>query len=159
MKNYSGEVTPGPEFYKLLYANNEFCANLGRSILAAGRLESELKLLINRHSSDRDMTKATLGRLIVYARGYELLTKMLPVLETLKDQRNYLTHNIHALLTGLIEETVLEGGELLAGDVFTYSERAWQLTENLNHLADIVSKENNKLDAFSYANKQNKSPI
>jgi hypothetical protein len=65
---------------------------------------------------------------------------MLPALETLRDQRNYLAHNVHALLSGLIQETILEGSALLDSDVHTYTERAWQLKENLNHLADIVER-------------------
>jgi hypothetical protein len=65
---------------------------------------------------------------------------MLPALETLRDQRNYLTHNIHALLSGLVEETILEGSGLLDSDIHTYTERAWQLKENLNDLADIIDR-------------------
>ena len=37
-----GEPTEGIEFYKLLYADDEFCKELGRAVLAAGRLEVEL---------------------------------------------------------------------------------------------------------------------
>jgi len=67
---------------------------------------------------------------------------MQPALELLRDQRNYLTHSIHSLLSGWIEETILEKSNLLDSDVVTYTERAWQLAENLNGLADIVEKEN-----------------
>jgi hypothetical protein len=63
---------------------------------------------------------------------------MLPALEMLRDQRNYLTHNIHALFSGLVEETILESTGLLDSDVDLFTERAWQLKENLEGLADII---------------------
>lgn len=135
-----GEPISGPDFFRLLYADDKFCVELGRALLAAGRLESVLKRYIAAHAPETDMTKATLGRLIEFARKHTLLYKMLPPLETLRDQRNYLAHNVHALLSGLIEETILEGSGLLDSDVHTYTERAWQLKENLNHLADIVER-------------------
>jgi hypothetical protein len=66
---------------------------------------------------------------------------MLSALEMLKDQRNYLTHNVHALLSGFIEETILEGSNLIDSDVHTYTERAWQLAENLNGLAEALERQ------------------
>jgi hypothetical protein len=66
---------------------------------------------------------------------------MQPSLEMLKNQRNYLAHNLFDLLIGLIEETLLPRDELLDSDVHTYTEKAWLLEENLNGLADIVAKE------------------
>ena len=66
---------------------------------------------------------------------------MLPPLEMLTKQRNYLTHNVHALLTGLVEEPILEDSDLVDSDVYTYTERAWQLKENLNGLAEILENE------------------
>jgi hypothetical protein len=135
-----GEPVSGPDFFRLLYADDKFCAELGRAVLAAGRLESALKRYIAEHAPETDMTKAALGRLIEFAKKDRLLYRMLPALETLRDQRNYLAHNVHALLSGLIQETILEGSALLDSDVHTYTERAWQLKENLNHLADIVER-------------------
>jgi hypothetical protein len=137
---YKGEPISGPDFFRLLYADDKFCAELGRAVLAAGRLESLLKRHIAKHASETDTSRATLGRLIEFARKHMLLQKMLPALEVLRDQRNYLTHNIHALLSGLVEETILEGSGLLDSDIHTYTERAWQLKENLNDLADIIDR-------------------
>ena len=56
----------------------------------------------------------------------------------LRDQRNYLAHNVHALFSGLVEETILERTGLLDSDVSLYTDRAWQLRENLENLADII---------------------
>jgi hypothetical protein len=133
-----GEPTEGLEFYALLCEDDEFCRELGRAVLAAGRLESALKRYINDNAPDENTRRATLGRLIEVSRKHQLLSKMLPALEMLRDQRNYLTHNIHALFSGLVEETILESTGLLDSDVDLFTERAWQLKENLEGLADII---------------------
>jgi hypothetical protein len=139
---YKGEPTQGIEFFKLLYADENFCKELGRAVLATGRLEAELINYLNNKNIKENTKKANLGKLIVYAKKHELLGKVVPALEMIKDQRNYLAHNIYALFSGLIEETILERNDLLDSDVYTYTERAWQLKENINGLADIVEKEN-----------------
>ena len=133
-----GEPTSGLDFYALLVKDDRFCAELGRAVLSAGRLESALVTYIRVHAPEEDTSRATLGHLITYAKKHGLLRKILPVFESLRDQRNYLTHNIHALFSGLVEETILERTELLDSDVDTFTERAWQLRENLNGLADII---------------------
>ena len=79
--------------------------------------------------------------MIKYAEDNQLLTSLIPPLEMIKKQRNYLAHNIHALLLGLIEETILESSNLLDSDVTTYTERAFVLNENLVALSEIVEKE------------------
>ena len=138
-----GAPAAGLEFFQLLYEDDEFCKELGRAVLAAGRLESELTQYLNESVADQKIADASLGRLITFARKHQLLTKMLPVLEMLRDQRNYLSHNIHALLAGVVEETILDRSNLLDSDVDTFTERAWQLKENLNGLADIIRDQRN----------------
>lgn len=138
---WKGEPVDGPAFYDILCGDDEFCAQLGRAVLAAGRLETVLKKYMSENAQRPDLTRATLGRLITIARDCGLLAKMLPALEMLRDQRNYLTHNVHALLSGFIEETILEGSNLIESDMHTYTERAWQLVENLNGLAEILERE------------------
>ncbi len=139
---YMGKRVTGDEFFELIIKDEEFCAMLGRAVLAAGRLESSLKLFLNNNSPTEIKTKATLGQLISYAKDKALLNKMIPALEMIKIQRNYLTHNIYELLMGKIKETLLEGTDLLDSDVHTYIERAWILRENINALADILDREN-----------------
>ena len=111
-------------------------------MLAAGRLEAELIIYINSKKVGEKTKKASLGKLIIFARKHKLLEKMVPVLEVIRDQRNYLAHNIYALFSGLVEESILPSTELLDSDIDTFTERAWQLKENINGLADIVAKEN-----------------
>ena len=81
-----------------------------------------------------------MGRLIAFAKKHNLLTQMVPALETVRDQRNYLAHNIHALFAGIVEETILSRSDLLDSDIDTFTDRAWQLKENLNGMADIIAR-------------------
>ena len=111
---------------------------MGRVTLAAGRLESALKQYVSARVPGSDTDKATLGRLIGYCEKRSCLDRLLPALRMLKEQRNYLIHSIYALLFGLVEETILEGSGLVDSDVATYTERAWQLKENLLGLAEVV---------------------
>ena len=129
-----------------MYADTEFCAELGRAMLAAGRLESELKQFFAANNV-RSAEKATLGQLVKLLEHHDLLNKMQPHLDHLSKQRNYLAHSIHALFDELIDETILPRSNLLDSDVDLFSERAWQLADNLNALADIVAKERKKNDA------------
>jgi len=137
---WSGTPVDGPTFYELLCADDQFCTELGRATLASGRLETALKRYLVGNVNQLDVTSATLGRLIARAEKEKLLDRMIPVLKTLRDQRNYLAHNIHSLLSGFVVETILEGSNLLDSDVTTYTERAWQLADNLNGLAEIVEQ-------------------
>lgn len=59
----------------------------------------------------------------------------------IKDQRNYLAHDIHALFSGFVEETLLQKSDLLDSDVDLFTDRAWQLHGNLNNLAENIEKE------------------
>ena len=67
---------------------------------------------------------------------------MVLALKSINDQRNYIAHNIHALFTGAIEETILPRTGLLDTDIDIFTARAQQLTDNINGLADVVVKYN-----------------
>lgn len=142
MRMFRGEPVTGAEFFELISNDEEYCAELGRVVLAAGRLESVLTLHLQNNCPTEINTKATLGKLIKYAKDHALLTDIIPALEMIKDQRNYLTHNIYNLLMGMIKQTILEGEGLLDSDVHTYIERASTLRDNLNALAEIVDRRN-----------------
>jgi hypothetical protein len=91
-----GELITGLEFFELLCPDDRFCAQLGRAVLAAGRSRvrlSGISLLF----TQRRHHQGTLGTLIQYCKKDTLLTRMIPALGMLRDQRNYLNHNIHAL--------------------------------------------------------------
>jgi hypothetical protein len=143
---YKAEPARGTEFFEILKADAEFCAELGRAMLAAGRLESELKRFLA--ANDVLTTeKATLGQLTKLLERHGLLIKMQPHMDHLSRQRNYLAHSIHALFADLIEETMLPRSDLLDSDVHSFTERAWQLADNLNALADIIANERHKHEA------------
>ncbi|MEF8720142.1 MAG: hypothetical protein V5B35_11485 [Candidatus Accumulibacter necessarius] len=136
---YQGSPTGGIEFYKLLYESPEFCAELGQVTLASGQLEAELIRLLLRKAVPNAVEGLTLGKLVKIAAKHNAIGQNeITWLNELCKQRNYLTHNIYALFIELIEETRLERSNLLDSDVHTYIERAWQLKENLIHLAEIV---------------------
>jgi hypothetical protein len=131
-----GIPVAGEEFFELLIEDADFCRELGRAVLAAGRLETRLKQFLSAEGVAEDMKTATLGRLISIVTKQQILVKWLPTLNTLKIQRNYLVHNVHALFAGIVEETILPRTDLLDSDVDMYTDRATQLAENLSDVAD-----------------------
>lgn len=135
-----GEPLEGVEFFNQLSDDNEFCNYLGKSMLAAGRLEAELTKHLNTKGVDENTKKATLGKLIGYCKKHDLLGGVKFSLETVNYQRNYFAHNLFALFDGIIEPTILSRENLLDSDIDFYIERAIQLTDNLNVLADIISE-------------------
>jgi len=141
MCKYNGKPVIGKEFFNLLYGDQEFCAQLGRTLLAASRLESELKLYLKAHNVPLKSKYPTLGRLNHLLKEHNLLLKMQPPLEMLVKQRNYLAHSLFDLFTVLIDETVLSRTNLLDLDVYMYIERARQLEENINGFSDIIAKQ------------------
>jgi hypothetical protein len=136
-----GEHASAEEFFSLLYQDAHFCEQLGRAVLAAGRLEAELKLYLAEQGVSSDTKRATLGRLLDLLRQAGLFKDMQPALEMLKDQRNYLTHTLFELFAGMVEETLLPRSKLIDSDVDMFAEKAWQLERNLTGLAEIVSSE------------------
>ena len=141
MRKLEERPVGGTEFFALLCADDDFCSQLGRAMLAAGRLETALKRYLKTRRPELKLERANLGALLRQLQKHTFLVKMQPALEVLKSQRNYLAHSIHELLSDWIEETILERSDLLDSDVSIYCERVWQLTENLNGLAGIVEKE------------------
>lgn len=138
---YKGEPSKGIKFYNLLYQSEEFTSELGKVALASGKLEVELILFLTRNEINGNYRKATLGTLIRIVSENNLLNENEKIaFEMIYKQRNYITHNIYALFTDLIEETVFEKENLLDSDVHLYIERALQLRENLNDLADIIKR-------------------
>lgn len=141
---YKGEPTAGIEFYNLLIESDEFTSELGKVALASGKLEAELMLFLDRNGIKGNYKKSTLGTLIKIGEENELFGSNLIIsLKQISKQRNYLTHNIYALFTNLIDETILERENLLDTDVHFYLDRVWQLKENLNGLADIIQRKTN----------------
>ncbi len=138
---YSEEPTKGLQFYELLMESAEFTSELGKVTLNSGRMEAELILLLNRHNVKGKFQKSTLGTLIRVAHENKLLTdNEVLSFKLISKQRNYLTHNIYALLNYQIDETILERKDLLDSDLHSYIERAWVLNDNLKGLIEIIKR-------------------
>lgn len=151
-----GDIVAGKAFYTLLYNDRDFTAQLGRSMLAAGKLEVELKTYLARNAIIPKTNQPTLGHLIGLLRNHGLLPKMLPHLEMVGKQRNYLAHNLYALLSGKIPETLLPRTDLIVLDVYTYTEKVRQFEESLEVLTDIVKRERIKLKTSIRRSKRDK---
>jgi hypothetical protein len=138
---FKGEPFRGVDFYNILFQNNDFCSELGKVTLSAGRLESEIILFFLRSGVDEKIIGKTLGQLIKVGESKVLFDKNLVMsLEMICKQRNYLTHNIYALYIELIDKTILERENLIDTDVLYYIDVVFILNENLNNLADIIKK-------------------
>ncbi len=137
-----GEPLESIEFFNQLYSDEKFCQFLGKVMLSASRLESELINYLLNEGIREKTHRASLGALIQIAESHSLLGEMIPILREIKNQRNYLSHNLHALFIGLIEETVLPRADLLDSDMDMFTDKAVQLNENLSGIADIMRKYN-----------------
>lgn len=136
---YKGEPSKGLYFFNLLNQSAEFTSELGKVTLASGRLEVELIFFLKENEISGDYRNATLGKLLRISNENNLFSSNeIIAFEMILKQRNYITHNIYALFANLIDETIMEKENLLDSDVELYIERAWQLTENLNDLANLI---------------------
>ncbi len=89
---------------------------------------------------------------------------MIPILKELAIKRNYFTHNIYLLLSNVIDDkslinnkdsenfikknlfemTIEEKEYFSYEDTDIYIERAWNLVDNLNGIANIIERYNNE---------------
>lgn len=139
---YKGEPAKGLDFYNLLFESSDFNIELGKVTLTSGKLEAELILFLKRNEMTVNSSRMTLGALIDKCKKQNLFNKnLITALKEVSKQRNYLMHNIYALHSDLLDETILVKINLLDTDVLLYTERAWQLQENLIQLAEIIKKQ------------------
>lgn len=151
----------GEKFFNKLYEDEDFCKQLGKVILSASKLETQLIKLLE-SKSDINYT-ITLGGLITKIKDANLLPQnTIEVLRQLSEQRNYLTHNIFIMLSDIIEDSKLienikddkyikknllqliseEKEYFLYSDITVYTERANVLSNNLNSITDIIKNMN-----------------
>jgi hypothetical protein len=135
-----------PEFFERLHADKEFCSALGKMALAAGRFESDLRAFLAMKGVHVPEKAATLGRLTAELQKHDLLSKNgVTVLKELNDQRNYLIHSLFDLFSGRVGETLLPRTDLVPEDVELFTEKAWQLQQNLRGLSSIAEQQISKL--------------
>ena len=135
-----GDPAEGLEFFDLLYADKNFCKEFGRCMLAASRLETKLIAYFMKKKILKKPEKHTLGTLIRLAEKNNMLNQILPAMKVMKNQRNYLTHNLYFLFSGLINETLLPRSDLIDSDVDMFTDRASQLRKEFQTLGNIISK-------------------
>ena len=137
----SGDVVQGEEFFRLLYADPDFSRELGKIALSAGMLEVELYKFLEGNNVKNINPRATLGVLIsLVSKNSMLRNNEIVVLKEVCQQRNYLTHNLYALFSGKIEETVLPREELVELDVQSFIVKAQELNINLFGLSKTIRK-------------------
>lgn len=138
----NGSVIEGEEFFQLLYTDNEFIVQLGQVTLLLAKLESELIRYIKRENIIvKNLEKKTLGGLLELCKVENLLgNNFIIALHMIKDQRNYLIHNLHYLLIEKDDNSRLPTNDLLPADILTYREALFTMIENVEHLTAIISE-------------------
>lgn len=135
------DFVPAAEFYEFLYSDLEFCAGLGKVMLAAGRLETAVRACLRSRGVPVNTPKATLGSLTETLKNAGLLTtngEM--VFGDLVRKRNYLAHSLFDLFSGQIEETILERQGLIKEDLHLFRERVDSLASDFMHFVSIVNQ-------------------
>ena len=141
MRTFKGKLSKGINFYKLLYENAEFTIELGKMTLSCSKLEAEIILFFKRKNITKNFSKTTLNPLIDYAEKNEFFDEnLLIILREFAVKRNYLNHNIYGLFLELIDETILERENILDSDVLYFKDKVYVLNENLNHIAEQISR-------------------
>jgi hypothetical protein len=127
------------EFFESLYDDRDFCEQLGKVILAAGILESSLRKYLRARGIAKVSSKLTLGQAVKILEENDLLTNNGQMhFNDIKRKRNYLAHNLYALFSEELEETVLPRTDLTAGDVDMFWEKAHNEARDYRHFSRIV---------------------
>jgi len=140
------DFVPPEQFFDLLYDDAEFCDGVGKVMLSASKLETNIrKYLKAKHITFR--SKSTLGSLVTKLIENNLLSKNGQMhFNDLVLIRNYLAHSLYDLFTKEIEKTILVRDGLTAMDTDIFIYRAYQLAEDFLHFAKIVSKADTNAD-------------
>jgi hypothetical protein len=134
------DFVPPEQFFELLYNDLEFCDGVGKVMLSASKLETNLRKYL-RVKNIKCSPKSTLGNLVTKLIENNLLTQNGHVhFSDLALKRNYLAHSLYDLFVKEIEETILERDELTAPDTDIFIYRARQLAKDFLYFAEIVAK-------------------
>jgi hypothetical protein len=134
------DFVPPELFFELLYKDVEFCDGVGKVMLSASKLETNLRKYL-KAKNIKCSPKSTLGNLVTKLIENNLLTKNGQIhFSDLALKRNYLAHSLYDLFTTEIEETILERDELTALDTDVFIFRARALAEDFLHFANIVAE-------------------
>lgn len=122
-------ITP-EEFFLLLYEESEFCDGVGKVMLAAGMLETNLRRYLNAKGVKGVCSKSTFGSMVKRLKDRSLLSRNGEMhFDDLVLKRNYLAHSLYDLFSRVIDETILPRDELARMDVETFADKAQTLAE------------------------------
>lgn len=139
----SFEFVPPEQFFRILYKDANFCEGMGKVMLSASLLETNIRKYLKVKDVKGVRPKSTLGNLVQKLRENDLLSKNGQIhFDDLTLKRNYLAHSLYDLFTKEINETILERDELTAMDTDIFVRRAHQLAEDFLYFANIVSEAN-----------------
>jgi len=127
-------------FFRQLNNDKDFCCGLGKVMLAASMLETNLRSYLNAKSISYNRT-ATLGSLVKKLKDADLLTENgKSHFDDLTKKRNYLAHNLYGLFSKELEETILPREQLVSIDALFFINRVEILAEDFTFFSDHVSK-------------------
>ncbi len=143
-------------FFEVLYKNQEFCQELGKLVLIAGKFETVLKQYLSENGISLNEKKATMGSLVNRLKEHNFLDSNIEShLRDLTFKRNYLMHSLYDLFSYRIEETILERENLVEMDVEMFIYRVRTLTKDFEFFSDIVHEEFTKhIKSFKANGKQ-----
>jgi hypothetical protein len=131
---------PSAEFFGLLYADPAFCASVGRVMLAAAMLETNLRSHLRARGIAKVRATATLGHLVKILKDHHLLSRNGEMhFDDLAAKRNYLAHSLYDLFTNVIEETILPRTELVEEDVSLFTDKVQQTAEDFFAFSKLVA--------------------
>jgi hypothetical protein len=135
------EFVTARKFFDLLYNDTEFCGGLGKVMLTAGMLETNLRRYMMARKIKGVGARTTLGRMVDLLKEHRLLTHNGEMhFGDLALKRNYLAHSLYDLFSEEIEETILPRTKLVEMDVEMFSEKVNSLAQDFLHFSRIVSK-------------------
>ncbi|MFZ6673383.1 hypothetical protein [Undibacterium sp. Xuan67W] len=128
------------DFFRMLFDDAEFCSGLGKVMLAAGMLETNLRRYLGSKQvkfKDSD----TLGILVNKLKQTDLLTENGKAhFSDLAKKRNYLAHNLYGLFSNEFDVTILPREQLVSVDTLMFVSRVETLYNDFVYFAKIVAK-------------------
>lgn len=129
------------ELFERLREDKGFCQALGKMTLAAGRFESNLRAYLSLKGVDVPEERASMGRLIHELKNHNMLSENgMQILSMLKKQRNYFMHSLFDLFSSRTQKDLVLPEDLVPMDVSFFTEKAWQLEQNLTGLSSIAEE-------------------
>ena len=109
-------------------------------MLAAGMLETNLRLYLKAKGIKTIRSNSTLGYMVKQMKDCHLLTRNGEMhFDDLVLKRNYLAHNLYDLFSEVIEETILPCSQLVDADIHMFRDRALSLAEDFLLFAKHVA--------------------